>query len=393
MAGCGRNFVSDQRADVLLHPELGLGVKLRDVKRSARFTTTAREAIALETARSAAAEELRVLYVAMTRAKEKLIMVGSGNEMEKTLERLAFEVTEQGISPYTVRRAKNAAEWLLLCALCHPDGTELRKTADAAAGIVCREDYAPWQITMEDYEPLPQEEKQEEALEPAEPDEELYRRLKENIEFVYPKEASLGIPVKVAASRLAAEQGGRREVTLSRPAWMGEKGMTPAERGIALHEFMQFADFQAVQEDPQAELRRLVDCAYLTPEQAEVVELERARAFLESDLGKRVLASGEVRRERRFTAMIPASLAEPGREDGTEEVVLQGAVDCTFTEGEKLHIIDFKTDRVKTMEELWERYSTQLRLYAAAMEQVSGQEVGELFLYSTHLNKAFGKKA
>jgi len=391
VAGCGRNFVSDQRADVLLHPELGLGVKLRDPKRSARFTTTAREAISLETARSAAAEELRVLYVAMTRAKEKLILVGSGEAMEKKLERLAAEVTPEGISPYTVRKAKNAAEWLLLCALCHPDGQELRSRAEAAFGIVCREDYSPWRITLEEYEPLPGKEVPEEEAEPAAPDEDLYRQLKREIEFSYPQEASLGIPVKVAASKLAAEQGGRRELTLSRPAWMGEKGMTPAERGIALHEFMQFADFQAVLEDPQAELRRLVDCAYLTPEQADAVEVERAKAFLKNDLGRRVLASEEVQRERRFTAMIPASLAEPDRKAGAEEeVVLQGAVDCTFTEGGKLHIIDFKTDRVKTMEELWERYATQLHLYAAAMERVSGMEVGELFLYSTHLNEARG---
>ncbi len=394
VAGCGRNFVSEKGADVLLHPELGLGVKLRDGKRSVRFTTTAREAISLEIARSAAAEELRVLYVAMTRAKEKLILVSSGEGMERTLERLAPEVTQRGISPYTVRKAKNAAEWLLLCALCHPDGGKLRATANGELGMVCREDHTPWRITLEEYVPLPKEEEQEKAAEPAQPDAELYRRLKEEIEFTYPHKASLGIPVKVAASKLAAEQGGRQELTLSRPAWMGEKGMTPAERGIALHEFMQFADFQAVLENPQAELRRLVDCAYLTPEQAGAVELERAKAFLESDLGQRVLASKEVQRERRFTAMIPASLAEPDREAGAEEeVVLQGAVDCTFTEGGALHIIDFKTDRVKTMEELWERYATQLRLYAAAMEQVSGMKVGELFLYSTHLNRAMGKSA
>ena len=129
VAGCGRNFVSDQRAEVLLHPELGLGVKLRDPARSARFTTTAREAIGLETARASAAEELRVLYVALTRAREKLLLVGSWEDPERTAEKLALELTEAGPAPYTVRRAKNAAQWLLLCALCHPDGGDLRLLA------------------------------------------------------------------------------------------------------------------------------------------------------------------------------------------------------------------------------------------------------------------------
>ena len=392
VAGCGRNFSSDQRADVLLHPELGLGVRLKDPRRSVRFTTTAREAIGLELARSSAAEELRVLYVAMTRAKEKLILIGSGDKPESMAERLAPEVTEQGISPYTVRKAKSAAEWLMLCALCHPDGGILREAAGAESAALFREDYTPWRVSLEEYAP-PEEDAPEQEIQEteAEPDLELYRRMKARIEFAYPYADSLGLPVKVAASKLAAEQGGSREMTLSRPAWMGEKGMTPAERGIALHEFMQFADFSALQNDPEKELNRLVEQAYLTPEQAEAVDLRRARAFLENPLGQRVLKSPQVMRERRFTAMIPATLAEPDRPGAAgETVVLQGAVDCTFVEGDKLHIIDFKTDRVKTMEELWEHYVPQIRLYAAAMEQVTGMKVGELYLYSMYLNQAYG---
>ncbi len=153
VAGCGRNFVSDQRAEVLLHPELGLGVKLRDRKRSARFTTTAREAIGLETARSSAAEELRILYVALTRAKEKLILVGSWEDPARTASKLALELTGDGPSPYTVRRGKNAAQWLLLCALCHPDGAQLRQEAGAPAECVVREDYTPWKIALSHYQP------------------------------------------------------------------------------------------------------------------------------------------------------------------------------------------------------------------------------------------------
>ncbi len=389
VAGCGRNFASDQHADVLLHPALGLGVKLKDAKRSARFTTTAREAIALETARTAVSEELRVLYVAMTRAKEKLILIGSGDRMDKTLVKLAPEAAEGKITPYTVRKAKNAAQWLMLCALCHPDGGDLRKLAEAEDTEVCTEDRTPWRITLEEYQaPDAGEEAPEDAV-PAPPDMEFYESLKQSVEFAYPWEDALGIPAKVAASKLAAEQGAGRESTLSRPAWMGEKGMTPAERGTALHEFMQFADFQAASEDPGAELRRLVEGAYLTPEQAEAVELPRVRAFLESPLGRRVLSSPHVERERRFTAMIPASLAEPElRGAQGESVVLQGAVDCLFEEDGRLCVLDFKTDRVKTMNELWDRYAPQLRLYAAAMEEVAGKRVGEMILYSTWLNQA-----
>lgn len=393
VAGCGRNFVSDQRAEVLLHPELGLGVKLKDPKRSVRFTTTVREAIALETARSSASEELRVLYVAMTRAREKLLLIGSGEHVERDLEKRALEITGQSISPYVVRRAKNALQWLMLCALCHPDGEKLRAEAGCDAQAVCWEDYTPWKIILAQYEqPEQANASMEGQQERAAPDPVLYEKLKKQIAYVYPFENALGIPAKVAASKLAAEQRGGREIVLPRPAWMGEKGMTPAERGTALHEFMEFADFQAAARDPQMELRRLVDGAYLTPEQAEAVDLQRVKAFLEGPLGKRVLSSPQVERERRFTAVIPASLAEPDRV-GTEDetVILQGAVDCTFTENGRLHVVDFKTDRVKDAEELWNLYAPQIRLYAAAMEEITGMKVGELIFYSTHLNLASGK--
>ena len=86
--------------------------------------------------------------------------------------------------------------------------------------------------------------------------------------------------------------------------------------------------------------------------------------------------------------MIPAALAEPEFSGPEEEVILQGAVDCTFVEEGVLHLVDFKTDRVENMETLWDRYGTQLRLYGYAMEEVSGLPVGELILYSTALNRA-----
>ena len=384
LAGCGRDFSSNSRGQVLLHGKLGIGVKLRDGKRSAQFTTTAREAIGLENDRAGAAEELRILYVALTRAKEKLILVGSGENPMGTCQKMALALTARGPAPYTVRGAKNAAQWLLLCALCHPDGGDLRQETGAPAGCITTQDYTPWKIGFSRYEAG--EEQEEARPAPQAPDLELLRQLQENAARTYPYQETVEIPAKVAASKLAAERAGEEEITLSRPAWLGEQGMTPAERGTALHAFMQFADFSAFQKDPEGERRRLVDMALLTPEQGEAVDLRRVERFLESDLGQRVLRSSQVEKERRFTAVIPASLAQPGAGDG-EDVILQGAVDCTFVEDGKLYVIDFKTDRVREMEELWARYEAQLQLYGFAMEEVTGLPVGGLYLYSTWLNQ------
>ena len=393
VAGCGRNFVSDQREDVLLHPQLGLGVKLRDPLGTARYTTTVREAIALETARNAGAEELRVLYVALTRAKEKLILVASGEHLDRSLEKWGMEAAGGEIPAYSVRKGKNAGQWLALCALCHPDGGELRNLAGVGASAVRREDYTPWVIGFSSQgRGGPAQEREKPQAAP--PDQALTQRLRQRMEFVYPYAGSLGVPAKVAASRLAAAQGAGWEIALSRPPWLGAKGMTPAQRGTALHAYFQFADFAAAAQDPQGELDRLVAQDYLSPQQGEAVDLRRVGKFFESPLGQRVLRSPQVEKERRFTAVIPAYLAKPQGElqgAGEEEVVLQGAVDCTFVEDGKLHIIDFKTDRVTDPQELWDRYGPQIRLYGYAMEEVTGLQVGELSFYSTYLGQAVSR--
>lgn len=392
VAGCGRDFMSDSRSDVLLQSQLGIGVKLKNREYAATFSTMAREAIGLECDRSSASEELRVLYVAMTRAKEKLIMIGSSSNMDRLLRNTTMNISDEGISHYVVREGKNIMEWMMLCAMRHPDGGELRKAADCDSTVIFRsEDYTPWNIQLCKYNPEDYSDEEVHSEEAALPDNELYERLVEETAYRYPYTGAVGVPAKVAASKLAAEQGANRKITLSRPAWMGEKGMTPAERGTALHEFMQFADFNAALNSPQEELDRLVEQAYLTPEQAEAVDLNRVRAFVNSELGRRVLAADFTEREKRFTAEIPARLARPEAADG-EKIILQGAVDCIFAENGRLNIIDFKTDRVKTMDELWERYEPQLKLYAAAMKEVTGLPVGEMLLYSTHLSESSGRE-
>ncbi len=326
----------------------------------------------------------------MTRAQEKLLLVSSAPDMETLLQKAAMEPPGNRVSPFTVRKSRSAAAWLLLCALRRPEGRELRRLAGIDENVSVSDSGAPWRISLTEYAP-PEAEDAPAEERAAEPDMELYARLQAQAAFEYPHARVLDVPAKVSASKLAAQQGGSRELNLTRPAWLGAKGMTPAQRGIALHEFMQFADFPAAARDPAAEINRLSDLRYLTPEQAGAVEVKRVRAFFRSPLGQRVLASPQVIKERRFTAVIPAGLAQPGTPAPEEPVVLQGSVDCTFLEEGRLNIIDFKTDRVEDIEELWRRYMVQIRLYARAMEEVSGLPIGEMFLYSTWLSMGSGK--
>lgn len=388
VAGCGRNFSGD-RAEVLLHPQLGLGVRLKHPDLPARYSTTVREAIALETARSEASEELRVLYVALTRAKEKLILITSGNGLEKSMVKLSFQISPEGISPYGVRSCRNAGQWLMLCALSHPDGAALREMLDLRELPVRGEGAPAWKISFRQVspqeEPVPDTQGQQAPVDLA-----LLGRMKTRVLFRYPYALETTIPNKVAASKLTAAEKGE-DILLSRPGWMGSKEMTPAQRGTALHDFMQYADFAAAALDPQQELDRLCEMGFLTAEQGKAVELSRVKKFFASPLGKQVLQADRVEKERRFTVEIPGSLA--GVQENTEEkVILQGAVDCLFYTGNTVSIVDFKTDKVDSPEVLWQRYETQLRLYGYAMEQVTGCSVKELVLYSTWLNQESRKK-
>ncbi len=387
LAGCSRRF-NKENSDVLLHPDLGLGVKLRDAETFCRYTTMPREAVALELDRSEMSEELRVLYVAMTRAKEKLILVTTVKDAAKTLGKLATSLTEESrIPPYVVRSASCISDWLLLCALRHPSGAKLRDLAGALPGITVNAKER-WNINLV-YPPKDYEEgtKQPVASAP-EPSERIKAEILENIDYAYPYAALRGIQAKVAASDLASRAFSAEFAVISRPAFLYQTGLTPAERGTALHAYMQFADYEKASANPQKELDRLRNEGYLTEEQASAVDLERVRVFFQSDLAKRILTSGSVLREYRFTVEITAGdiKHELTGELKDEPVLLQGAVDCAFEENGSIVIVDYKTDKASDAAELWERYHAQLDLYKLALEQCTGKKVSSCLLYSFGLN-------
>lgn len=388
VAGCGRKFVPEYD-DLRLHPTLGLGMRLTDPATRARRTTLPREAIAIAAADSAAAEELRIFYVAMTRAKEKLILLSTVRKLDSALERLAAQITpEEKLAPYVVNSVSSISEWLMLCALRHPDGREIRRRIGMDEEGVIRAHYTLWQIETVYMEPEEKAVAVEES--PAPVDEVFKARVEAALAFEYPFAAKTQMPTKVSASGLAAVQSKEAGVhTLSRPAFLGAKGMTPAERGTALHDFMQFCVPETAASDPEKELARLTQEKFLTAEQAGAVDLRRVRAFFAGPLGQRVLKADKVSREQRFIAPIPARLIDSSLKGADAEVpvLLQGAVDCMIEENGVLTIIDFKTDRIADKAELWARYGTQLELYAEAMERVFAKPVGGCMLYSFYLSE------
>ena len=387
VAGCAHRF-NRREQFVLLHPELGLGARLKGPS-GVRYNTLPYTAVSLERKRDDMSEELRVLYVAMTRAKEKLILISTLEDPQKTLAGLAMKLTRgDRLQPYVVSSAGSLSDWLLLCVLRHPDGQSFRRLAGVSDDVVvpARE---PWKICLIQPNPPADEEARAEPIPAAVPDRSEEAELAVNLQYKYPYAALRGVCAKAAVSELAEHTFSARYAAVSRPAFLYQRGLTPAERGTALHTYMQFVDYETAAVYPEQELERLVREKYLTSEEAQTIDLECVRAFFASPLRQRISASPSYEREVRFTTEIAAGRLKPELQPplSEEPVVLQGAVDLAFEEAGGLVIVDFKTDRVKDPAVLWEHYRGQLSLYREELARCTGKRIQECVLYSFYLNR------
>ncbi len=390
LADLNHSFVSDTSEKVLLHPKYGYVQKRCDTANGVSYNTMPYEALSLEIKRSELSEELRILYVALTRARQKLIAVttptyGAKSYLSGIAKKLFGKST---LTPYVVRSANSMADWVAMCAMVHPDGGALRDYADAEVDTQPTADFGFDCFVVD--APLYDDTENESteattALSDVEPNELILQQLHRHAAFVYPYEDLQGIPAKVAASALAHKHSSRSgERILARPAFLTNEKLNAAEKGTALHAFMQFADFAAARKDIKEELCRLTENGFLTEQQAQSIDLERAQRFIESALVTRCLNADAVYKEYRFTIRIPAEKVSDRQSEklSGETVILQGAVDLAFVEDGALVIVDYKTDRVKDPEQLRDMYAEQLMLYKEALEQCLKLPVKECTIYS-----------
>ena len=391
LAGTGKRFnKSDLSADVLIDSTAGLGIKRKTGV--CRYNTLPRLAVEIEIEREEMAEELRILYVALTRAREKLMIVGTvsniGNYINKTASRLLFD---RFIDSFTVTDAKRILDWITLCALVNPSSR--KKMLDGSRQITTDEPYPEWDFTsVTEYSQIVSFGAGHiisEASESTEHHSDINYAdiLRENLAFVYPKQAAAHLPQKVTASQIAHTQSGDYfEKIIVKPRFISGESATAVERGTAHHQFLQFCDFKAARDDISKEIKRLEADGALNGSQAELIDKEGLSRLLGSRLFDRIIASGNIYREERFTVSVPASIIY-GEEASDDKIVMQGAVDLAFEENGKLVIVDYKTDRVRDINKLVTLYKKQLDLYREAMKQSMEMEVGECVICSVALNE------
>lgn len=394
LANTARQFSSDAKENILLHSKLGFASKRRDDVLMCSYNTLPREAVSLEIKRSEKSEELRVLYVAMTRAKEHLIMLASKKKLQSYVEKQSLGLdASHKLAPFVVRDCTYLSDWLVMCALMHPNGSELRAFAgmDEPSVFTC-DDTSNFKVKIIDSLDY-KFEKSSSAVSTSAEYENVPSKVAEVIrsrfDYEYPyKDLSL-IPQKVTASELAHKDSKMFfDKILAVPAFMSDSALTPAQKGTAMHTFLQYCNYERARTDVKSEAERLCALGRLTKIQAESLDFEKLKSFAYSDVVSLALESGEYYREYRFTVNIPANLIDESipLELSDESVVLQGSVDLAIMQEDGIIIVDYKTDRVKNLDALVQLYSKQLALYRLALEQTTGKKVKKCLIYSIHLS-------
>ena len=394
----------DMQKPMLFHPKLGVGPKGLDQERMVEYTTLARQAVAAQLEREMMAEELRLLYVAMTRAKEKLVLTcaltGGARDLRKLAEDAACPV-----DPQALLTTQSAAQWVLLPVLARPDAGALRQAMERDVPLTAADCGPAWDIRWVDGSDLaaaPDSRRAAAAAEETKAEELDPAALAERLSWRYPHQADTLIPSKLTATQLkgrnldqeAAEAAPQppRPILFPRPRFAAEAlGLTAAQKGTALHLVMQFIDFSraATKKGAAEEIQRLVRESVITPQQGEAADPARIAALFSSPLGRELLASDTLQREFKFSILVPARDYYPQAGEG-EEVLLQGVVDCWFETLEGITVVDFKTDRL-TGEDLparAESYRNQLTAYGRALEEITGRPVVRKVLWFFRLDRA-----
>ncbi len=393
LCGLGRQFNKmDAVAPILFHPELGVGPK--SLKRGDGWTvewpSLARQAVSLQMDRELKAEEMRLLYVAMTRAKEKLIMTMGLTKAEDTLAKIARDAKRPPAAA-AVSASVTPGRWVLLCAMTRPDGEELR-VPGAECSVVPANCGPDWEIHLVDgleYQ-VPLRARGTVGGELPEPDAKQVEELVRSLAWEYPHAAATDLPSKLTATQLkgreldseAAEgtdvQRPVKPVPFERPDFAVKKfGLTAAQRGTATHKVLQYLDFAHTGsvEEITREIQRMVNDHFITEEEGRSADPAKLADFFATDLGRELLAAPVREREYKFSILVPGEDYFADVEG--EEILFQGVIDCWFEDENGITIVDFKTDRIPDPEQ----YKPQVEAYTRALQELLGKNVARKALY------------
>lgn len=395
LCGLSREFNREGlRAQVLCDRELGLGLSVADTGNRVRYPAISKRAIMAKAAAESVSEELRVLYVALTRARDRLVMTYAAKNLTADLRDIALRC-DVGDGQLLTRDVVCPGEWVLLSALRRTEAGEFHNLGGRPAETHVSDD--PWLIRVVEVPAAEGTSTLEEAAGPLPGGtEEL---LKEALSFRYAHDAATRTPSKQTATQRKGrfrDQEAAEEAPEPRPmsrSWRKPGFLEAAAQGkaygSAIHAVMQYIRYEAcISADAvRSEIQRLEKQKLITPEQAGMADAERIAAFFDTDIGRRLRGGFEYLREFKFSILDDGANYGEGLEG--EQVLLQGVVDCALLEEDGITVVDFKTDFVteQTLPGLTAHYAPQVQTYAHALSRIFQRPVKRACLYFFKLDR------
>ena len=418
VCGMGKQInMQDARESIVLHPDLGIGSPYVDTQLRIRTRTILQKAVQREILLESLGEELRILYVALTRAKEKLILTGVVSKLEDTLK--SFEMLkkqEEERLPYGLRvKEKSYLDWVLAALARHRAMKPLYEMYDFSVYSLNEMYDREPDFTVRQVQPLElvldeAQLRTEEMLKKGELllwdskevyDEKWRELFKDSFSYEYPYQAEGTIPAKLTVSEVKRMQNAdieESEILLEEeeteeivPLFMKEtkEELKGAARGTLYHRVWENLDYEKIDTKEQIE-EQLENI--LTTEEKKSIWIPDFYQFSKSFLAVRMKAAaqrGQLYREQPFVIAMPANQIKKEYET-EEEILVQGIIDAYFEEEDGLVLVDYKTDKVQKGQEkeLAEKYIVQMQYYKKALEMITDREVKEIYIYSTGLGKA-----
>lgn len=417
LSGCGKQFnLRDINDSLLFHEELGIGADCIDIKKRIRYTTLQKYAIKKKFELETLSEEMRILYVALTRAKEKLIITGSSYNLQKDID-ACYKAGVKGFNkviPSELLKQKSYLKWIMTALIKHKDGDILRQGKNEFVEI--SDDLSSWKINFHKKSDFGIE-NVEDSIEKKnisilslnysnfEVDEEIRKRL----EFRYKYRDVCSVPSNISVSDIKkaeeeifepqAENLFSEEKNRKKPRFiMEEKGLSKAEKGTAMHFVMQKLDLNKVNllNEIKEQIKNMFEKGLITKDEEESINIFKIQKFFKSNLGQRLLKAykenKQVFRELPFITEIPVKRIEKDLIDkifNNEKLRLQGIIDCFFEEDDGIVLLDYKTDYVENgkEKEILDKYRVQIDLYTETLERVIGKKVKERYLYLFGIDK------
>ena len=388
----------DMKKNVLWHEDAGIGMDYTDVQLRVRYPSLPRTLISMKAKQEMRSEEMRLLYVALTRAREKLIILATFSGREKNWREPMWDADGKTLLSY-VKGSQCFRDWITAALMRHPGAKEMREYCGIEESSVLSDVKFGLSVFMYENPKKISECIMSEITEKAviEEDGILFSdEINERLNYAYPHAELSDIPVKMSVSEVKRMQADDGEfvplIESLRTSEISEVGkVMAAERGTVTHFVLQYADEHKIKSVSDVE-RLLVEMKnerIITERQAESIRCNDISRFFASELGERMRKADRV--EKEFSFYTEADAAEIYRNDSSGKVLLQGTIDCFMINDSCITLLDFKTDNVHSREEAEERakkYAVQMKYYKKGLSEILGRRVDECYLYFLNIGEA-----